>query len=53
MWVSAHGGVAGNEMANFEARQTTSGNMLYNAQSVVRDLLPIAKQRMLDEWQKS
>jgi hypothetical protein len=23
------------------------------AQSVTRDLLPIAKQRMLDEWQKS
>jgi hypothetical protein len=26
---------------------------LYNAQSVARDLLPIAKQRMLDEWQNS
>jgi hypothetical protein len=27
--------------------------MVYNAQSVARDLLPVAKQRMLDEWQKS
>jgi hypothetical protein len=26
---------------------------VYNAQSVARDLLPVAKQRMLDEWQMS
>jgi hypothetical protein len=42
MWVPAH-----------EARQATLGNMVYNAQSVGRDLIPIAQQRMLDEWQKS
>jgi hypothetical protein len=35
------------------ARQGTSGNMVYIAQSVARNLLLIAKQRMLDEWQKS
>jgi hypothetical protein len=50
MWVSALVGIAGNERADFEA---TSGNMLYNAESVARDLLPVTKQRMLDEWQKS
>jgi hypothetical protein len=50
MWVPAHVGI---ERADFEARQATLGNMVYNAQSVARDLLPIAKQRMLDEWQKS
>jgi hypothetical protein len=27
--------------------------MVYNAQSVARDLLPVAKQRILDEWPKS
>jgi hypothetical protein len=32
-----------------EARQATLGNMVYNAQSVAGSLLPIAKQRMLDE----
>jgi hypothetical protein len=53
MWVPAHIGIARNESADFEARQATLGNMVYNAQSVVRNLLPIAKQRMLDEWQKS
>jgi hypothetical protein len=51
--VSAHVGVAGNERADFEARQVTLGNMVNNAQSVARNLLPVAKQRMLDEWQKS
>jgi uncharacterized protein YmfQ (DUF2313 family) len=49
----AHVGFAGNERADFEARQATLGNMVYNAQSVARDLFPVAKQRMLDEWQKS
>jgi hypothetical protein len=49
----AHVGIAGNERSYFEARQASLGNMEYNAQSVTRDLLPIAKQRMLDEWQKS
>jgi ribonuclease HI len=53
MWVPAHVGIVGNERADFEARQATLGNMVYNAQSVARDLLPIAKQRMLHEWQKS
>jgi uncharacterized protein YmfQ (DUF2313 family) len=53
MWVTAHVGIAGNERANFEARQATLGNMVYNAQSVARDLLPVAKQRMLNDWQKS
>jgi ribonuclease HI len=52
MWVPAHVGIAGNERADFEVRQATLENMVYNAQSVPRDLLPIAKQRML-EWQKS
>jgi hypothetical protein len=45
--------IAGNERADFEARQATVGNMVYNAQSVAQDLLPTAKQRMLGEWQKS
>jgi hypothetical protein len=56
MWVPrvpAHVGIAGNERADFEAIQATLGNMVYNAQSVARDFLPVAKQRMLDEWQKS
>jgi hypothetical protein len=53
MWIPAHVGIAGNERADLEARQATLGNMVYNAQSVARDLLPIAKQRMLDELQKS
>jgi hypothetical protein len=35
------------------AHVATLGIMVYNAQSVARDLLPVAKQRMLDEWQKS
>jgi ribonuclease HI len=52
MWVPVHVGIAGNEKADFEARQATLGNMVYNVQSVTRDLLPVAKQRMLDEWQK-
>jgi hypothetical protein len=46
-------GIAGNERTDFEGRQATLGNMVYNAQSVFRDLLPVAKQRMLDKWQKS
>jgi uncharacterized protein (DUF342 family) len=53
MWAQAHGGIAGNERADFEAKQAISGNMVYNAQSVARDLLPVAKQIMLDEWQNS
>jgi uncharacterized protein YmfQ (DUF2313 family) len=53
MWVPARVGIAGNKRADFEARQATLGNMVYNAQSVARDLLPDAKQRILDEWQKS
>jgi ribonuclease HI len=48
MWVPAHVGIAGNEKADFEARQASLGNLVYNAQSVARDLLPVAKQRMLD-----
>jgi hypothetical protein len=51
--VLAHVGIAGNEKADYEARQATLGNMVYNARSVARDLLPVAKQRMLDEWLKS
>jgi ribonuclease HI len=39
MLVPAHVGIAGNERADFEARQATLGNMVYNAQSVARDLL--------------
>jgi hypothetical protein len=53
MWVPAHIGIAGNERPDFEAKQVTLGNMVYNAESVARDLLPVAKQRMLDEWQES
>jgi hypothetical protein len=53
MWVPVHVGIAGNENADFDARQATSGNMVYNSKSVALDLLPVAKQRMLDEWQKS
>jgi hypothetical protein len=54
MWVPAHVGIAGNERADFDdARHATLGNMVYNAQSVTRDLLPTVKQRMLFEWQKS
>jgi hypothetical protein len=53
MWVPTHVGIAGNEMGDFEVRQATLGNMLYNTQSVARDLLTVAKQRMLNEWQKS
>jgi hypothetical protein len=34
MWVLAHVGIAGNEGVDFEARQATLGNMVYNAQSV-------------------
>jgi hypothetical protein len=50
MWVPAHVGIAGNVRAGFEARQATLGNMVYNAQSVARNFLPVANQRMLDEW---
>jgi uncharacterized protein YmfQ (DUF2313 family) len=53
MWVPVHVGIAGNERADFEAKQATLGNMVYNAQSVARDFLPVAKQKMLDEWQRS
>jgi hypothetical protein len=53
MWVPAHVGIAGNEWADYEARQSTLGNMVYNARSVARNLFPVVKQRMLDEWQKS
>jgi hypothetical protein len=53
MWVRAHVGIARNERADFEATQPALGNMVYNAKSVARDLIPVAKQRMLDEWQKS
>jgi hypothetical protein len=53
MWIPVHVGIARNESADFEARQATLSNMVYNAQSVARVSLPIAKQRMLDEWQKS
>jgi hypothetical protein len=53
MWEPAHVGIAGNEKADFEARQATLGNMVYNVHSVARDFLPIAKQRMLEEWQRS
>jgi hypothetical protein len=49
MWVLAHVGIAGNEGVDFEARQATLGNMVYNAQSVA----PNREQRILDEWQKS
>jgi ribonuclease HI len=38
MW--AHVGIAENERADFEARQATLSNMVYNAQSVARDFLP-------------
>jgi hypothetical protein len=40
---SAHVGIARNEKADFDARQATLGNMVYNAQSVARDFLPVAK----------
>jgi hypothetical protein len=53
MWVPAYVGIARNEWVDFKARQATLGNMVYNTQSVARDLLRVAKQRMLDEWQKS
>jgi hypothetical protein len=53
MWLPEHVGIARSEKADFEARQATLGNMVYNAQSVSRDLLSIAKQRKLDEWQKN
>jgi uncharacterized protein YmfQ (DUF2313 family) len=51
--IAAHVGIAGNERADFEARQASLGNMVYNAKSVARNLLPVANQRMLNEWQKS
>jgi uncharacterized protein YmfQ (DUF2313 family) len=47
----AHVGIAGNERA--EVRQASSVNMVYNAKSAAQNLLPVAKQRMLDEWEKS
>jgi ribonuclease HI len=37
MWVPAHVGIAGNERADFEMRQATLSNMVYNAQSVARE----------------
>jgi hypothetical protein len=49
MWIPAHVGIAGNGRVDFEARWATFGNMVYNAQSVARDLLPIAKQRMTEK----
>jgi hypothetical protein len=49
----AHVGIAGDERTDVEGRQANLGNMVYNAQLVARDFLPVAKQRMLDEWQKS
>jgi hypothetical protein len=48
MWIPAHVGITGNEN-----ERAVLGNMVYNAQSVARDFLPVAKQRMLDERQKS
>jgi hypothetical protein len=52
MWIPAHVRIAGNKRVDFKARLASLGNKVYNAQSVARDLLPVAKQRMLDEWQK-
>jgi ribonuclease HI len=49
MWVPAYVRNVENERVDFEARQATLSNMVYNAQSVARDLLPVAKQRMLEE----
>jgi hypothetical protein len=49
IWVPAHVRIAENKRAGFEARQATLGNMVYNAQPVVRNLLPVAKQTMLEE----
>jgi hypothetical protein len=46
--VPAHVGIAGNEKDDYEARQNTLGYMVYNAQSVARNLFPVAKHRMLD-----
>jgi hypothetical protein len=37
VWVPAHVGIAGNERVDFEARQATLSNMVYNEQSVARD----------------
>jgi hypothetical protein len=37
MWVPGHVGITGNERADYEARQATLGNMVYNARSVARD----------------
>jgi hypothetical protein len=53
MYVSAHVVIAGNERADFEERQATLGNMVYNANSVYRDLLLVTKQIMLGKVGKS
>jgi hypothetical protein len=46
---ASHVGIAENERTDFKMRQATLGNMVYNAQSVARDLLPVAKQRMAEK----
>jgi hypothetical protein len=52
--VPVHVGIAGNERADLR-RDTLLWAIwcTYNAQSVARDLLPIANQRVLDERQKN
>jgi hypothetical protein len=41
MWVPANVRKAENERADFEAIQAALGNMVYNAQSVAQDFLPV------------